>query len=152
MKFYIDGSTLGISLSLWGFLFLTYIIIECYLYYKSKIILLQRLLINIRLRVNLRKSLPPWIKLHKMNFDMYKWDRYGRFIIVPVLYRLDESILPDDLKKKHGVYRVPFYGQVKVTRFGRRISNFNDLDNKVSDDIKKKYKRDYVLDKILTGN
>ena len=114
--------------------------------------LIQRLLINIRLRVNLRKSLPPWIKLHKMNFDMYKWDRYGRFIIVPVLYRLDEAILPDDLKKKHGVYRVPFYGQVKVTRFGRRISNFNDLDNKVSDDIKKKYKRDYVLDKILTGN
>lgn len=149
MKFYLDGTSIGISFSLWSLIFLLYTLLECYFYYKSKILFIQRLLINARVRINLKKSVPAWIKVNSVGFGMgmYTNDRFGKYINVPVTYEYDKEITSDDLISNKSL--VSFMGFIKVNRFGKRISNLNDLYYDVSDETKKRYNRNSILEKIL---
>jgi hypothetical protein len=147
MRFYIDGSFVGFSLSLWGLILLIYILFECYFYYKSKILLIQLFIINARVRINLKKSVPAWVKVNSVRFGMYTNDRFGKYITVPVNYEYDKEITSDDLKNYTSL--VSFMGFVRVNRFGKRISNLNELYDNISDEAKKRYNRNSILEKIL---
>lgn len=146
MKFYLDGTSIGISFSLWGLIFLLYILLECYFYYKARILFIQLFIINTRVRINLKKSLPPWVKVSSVGFVMYTNDRFGKYINVPVTYKYDKEITSDDVISNKSL--LSFMGFIKVNRFGK-ISNLNESYYDVSDETKKRYNRNSILEKIL---
>lgn len=59
MEFYSDGTTVGVSLTIWGLLFFAYIIFEFYNLYKTRMLFIHKLFIYYKVKKEINKILPP---------------------------------------------------------------------------------------------
>jgi len=113
-------------------------------------LLIQHLLVNINLRKKIKKSVPPWWKIIKLdtltseNRPSFKYRVWVELEIKDV----------DKSSREYLTYIYKRYGWVLLDRFGKieEIKLNIDLDyndKHISDDIKKQYNREKLLNELL---
>ena len=145
MNFYSDGTTIGVSITIWGLLFLAYLSFEIYSLYKTRMLFIHKLLLYFRVKRDLKRILPPWWCIKRIRlFSMYKKSKY---LVSP-----PEGIkVHVDFKIKEGNPSWWVDEEITVNIFGKRKTSLDNLDLAditISDDIKKKYKRNSILEEL----
>jgi len=145
MEFYCNGTIIGVSLTIWGLLFLAYLSFEIYSVYKTSMLFIHKIFIYFKIKRELKEVLPPWWCIKEIGlFSMYKKSKY---IVSP-----PEGIkVQVDFKIKEGNPSWWVNEEITVNIFGKIISSLDNLDLAditISDDIKKKYKRNSILEEL----
>ena len=137
-----NGEVVGLAFKgVSGFLILLYLIMEIGFIYHTRMTFLQMILLNIRLNSRIKKSLPPWWKVHKTS-QLCSINRPFLKYRVWVELRLKES----------HTYSNKYNGWVYLDRIGRFENNdeINELlqASKIPEDIRKKYQREKLLNDL----
>jgi hypothetical protein len=137
---YQHGSNIGISLHGWGgFLLITYFVLEMVFLFLTKSLLIHKLFIWFRVRRKVKKLIPKWWKLDKVNVLTIERvnTRYKVYV------QLRSRLMVSDWTNDHII--VDWLGSIKNQKL---IEGIKYYDDRKSDEIKR-WKRDNILEKIL---
>jgi hypothetical protein len=137
---YQHGSNIGISLHGWGgFLLITYFVLEMVFLFLTKSLLIHKLFIWFRVRREVKKLIPKWWKLDKVNVLTIERvnTRYKVYV------QLRSRLMVSDWTNDHII--VDWLGSIKNQKL---IEGIKYYDDRKSDEIKR-WKRDNILEKIL---
>lgn len=165
MNFYSDGTTIGVSLTIWGLLFIAYSFLEIYSIYKTRMLFIHKLLIYIRVKRNIKKTIPSWWKLNKI----YLFQFFSVREKDPIPYMSFKSginckpkiklknkneytiVLPIDCIRsidglKIGTWLgVNIFGKIKDDSY---LNSLNNYDKGLPKEVQKQYKRDSILEEL----
>lgn len=159
MEFYSDGTTMGVSLTLWGLLFFAYVAFETFNLLRTRVFLFHKIYLFFIVKRNLKKEIPYWWKTKISFFDLYnismsKRDLY-RFLTLKDKCKID---IPVDFDRDIEDAPLEIYSWVCVDFFGNPFDKFKfDLDILEEHDIKlpssvklrlKQEKRNSILDEL----
>lgn len=135
---YANGSQIGISLHGWGgFLLITYFFIEMVLLFTTKSLLIHKLFICFRLRKEVKKIIPNWWKVDKINALTIERMNTGYKVYVQINSKLDNEWTNDYII-------VDWLGRIKNQKL---IEGIKYYDDRKSDEIKR-WKRNSTLENI----
>lgn len=163
MEFYSDGTTIGVSLTIWGLLFGAYISFEIYNIVKTRMLFLHKLFLYFKIKRVLKKRIPKWwsVKdvyiLQIFSVREYKSASYLSFknginlkpkikdkkeytIVVPV-----DFFRNIDSTTKNSWVGVNMFGQIKDNNY---LDSLNHFDKGLPENVLKKHKRDSILDEL----
>ena len=140
ISFFHDGSQIGISIGIYGVLLVSYIIMEVTVIIATKISLIRKSIIYFRVYLQLKKILPKWWKIKKINyFTISKSDLNPHicdcFITIKSIY--------NDISNS----------SIKVSKLGK-LSDITSLQSSIkyydrlNEDKIKQFKRNNILENI----
>lgn len=141
MEFIIENNMIGITLSgITGLLFLFYFIIESVFFHHTKTIMIQNFIAYIFFKKRFSKILPPWwsiqsVKIYSNGFLNYK---------VWVSIKLET-------KSNHttaGWIEMNKFFQINFSNFESLSYNMEFYDRELSDEKKKSYNREKILNDL----
>lgn len=138
IDFYQNGHQIGISLHGWGgFLIITYFVLEMVFLFLTKSLLIHKLFIWFNLRRQLKKIIPDWWLVDKVNALTIERINTGYKVYVQISSKLDNNWTNDYVI-------VNWFGKIKNQKI---IEGIKYYDDRKSDEIKN-WKRNKVLEDI----
>lgn len=135
---YQQGSQVSISLHGWGgFLLITYFFIEMVFLFTTKSLILHKLFICFRLRKEVKKIIPNWWKVDKVNALTIEKMNTGYKVYVQIKSKLNKEWTNDHII-------VDWSGKIKNQKLTENIKYYDD---RKSDEIKR-WKRNNTLENI----
>lgn len=135
---YQQGSQVGISLHGWGgFLLITYFFIEMVFLFTTKSLIFHKLFICFRLRKEVKKIIPNWWKVDKVNALTIEKMNTGYKVYVQIKSKLNKEWTNDHII-------VDWSGKIKNQKLTENIKYYDD---RKSDEIKR-WKRNNTLENI----
>lgn len=159
MEFYSDGTTVGVSLTLWGLLFFAYIAFETFNLLKTRVFLFHKIYLFFVVKRNLKKEIPYWWKTsitigNLYNISMSNRDLY-RFLTLKDKCKID---IPVDFYRDIEDAPAGIQSWVCVDFFGKSFNKFKfdldileEKDSKLPSSVKlrlKQEKRNSILDEL----
>lgn len=140
IDFYSNGSQIGFSLHGWGgLLLLSYFVLEVISLFITKSLIIHKILIWFRVRREVKKMIPNWWSIDKVNIVTIERVNTGYKVYVQIRSKLMKS----DWTNDHII--VDWLGRIKNQKL---IEGIKWYDDRSSDKIKK-WKRNNILEKIL---
>lgn len=140
MYFYINGSTVGVSItSIWALLFLLYVMFELISYGITRIFLLHRLFLTYRVKKLVRRSIPDYWSVKISNLSILKSDtKHKYYFQVDMVNKITNQTINEFIS-------VSFLGSILTMS----IINFRIgvMDSNYESEIKQ-WNRDKVLNKL----
>ena len=140
IDFYSNGSQIGFSLHGWGgIILLSYFVLDVVSLFVTKSIIIHKILIWFRVRREVKKMIPNWWSIDRVNIVTIERVNTGYKVYVQIRSKLMVS----DWTNDHII--VDWLGRIKNQKL---IEGIKWYDDRSSDKIKK-WKRNNILEKIL---
>lgn len=165
MEFYSDGTTIGVSLTIWGLLFSAYISFEIHNLIKSRMFFLHKLFLYFKVKRALRKRIPKWWSVKDVYMlqifsvrqkDSIPYMSYRSGIsakpkIINALRCTTSIVVPVDLHRNidkttiNTWVGVNIFGTIKENTY---LETLEKTDKGLPENVLKKHKRDSILDEL----
>ena len=163
MNFYSDGTTIGVSLTIWGLLFGAYISFEIHNLIKSRMLFLHKLFLYFKIKRALRKRIPKWwsvkdvymLQIFSVRMDIpytELWLNYRSGIRSKLKKGKEYTIVvPVDLHRNidkttiNTWVGVNMFGTIKENTY---LENLEKTDKGLPENVLKKHKRDSILEEL----
>lgn len=139
IDFYSNGSQIGFSLHGWGgIMLLSYFVLDVVSLFVTKSLIAHKILIWFRVRREVKKMIPNWWSIDKVNIVTIERLNTGYKVYVQIRSKLMVS----DWTNDHII--VDWLGRIKNQKLIEGIKWYDDR----SEDKIKRWKRDNILEKI----
>lgn len=139
IDFYSNGSQIGFSLHGWGgIMLLSYFVLDVVSLFVTKSLIIHKILIWFRVRREVKKLIPNWWSIDKVNIVTIERLNTGYKVYVQIRSKLMVS----DWTNDHII--VDWLGRIKNQKLIEGIKWYDDR----SEDKIKRWKRDNILEKI----
>lgn len=139
IDFYSNGSQIGFSLHGWGgIMLLSYFVLDVVSLFVTKSLIIHKILIWFRVRREVKKMIPNWWSIDKVNIVTIERLNTGYKVYVQIRSKLMVS----DWTNDHII--VDWLGRIKNQKLIEGIKWYDDR----SEDKIKRWKRDNILEKI----
>lgn len=138
LDFYQNGSEISLTLQgLGGFLLLTYFVLEMIILFFTQSLFIHKILIYITLSRQIKKSIPNWWKLSKINIVTIQKTSSGFEVYVNIKNKINDDWINEKIT-------IDWIGRIKCDKIKKSIEK---VDNRIRLEIKE-WNRNKILQDI----